>query len=128
MSHSADPQLRQWWRELIDAFDSTRETVGEFCRRHEVSTASFYRWRQKLARPRTAKHSLHVKDDAPIDSAAFVPVHIINTEAASGSQSVHVHLSGGVSIEMPVDQKDLLFDLVARVRDQPSVNTTEAAT
>ena len=127
MSRSADPQLRRWWRELIDTFDSTQATVGEFCRRHEISTASFYRWRQRLARPRTAKLSQHVKGGAPVDSA-FVPVHILNTEAVSSSQSVHVHLPGGVSIEMPVDQKELLFDLVARVRDEAGVGTTEAAT
>lgn len=130
MSRSADPQLRQWWRELLKGFDSTRETVGQFCRRHEVSTASFYRWRQKLARPAAPRphrqdDGPHRQDDGPLKSSAFVPLQVINSEGVSVPRSIQVHLSGGISIEMPVGEKELLFELVGRLCDPSSAHGRE---
>ena len=139
MARSADPELRRWWRELIDSFDSTRESVSEFCHRHKVSTASFYGWRRKLASRASAARSGSNTPKATaakestgrsrqvVRSPSFLPVHIINTEESS-SRSVHVHLPGGVSIELPVQERELLFDLVARVRGQSSAEATEAVT
>ena len=139
MARSADPELRQWWRELIASFDSTRESVAEFCHRHEVSTTSFYGWRRKLAsavsaaRPDGSPRIAAEAEARPTShrqaagAHAFLPVHVINAET-SGSRSVHVHLPDGVSIELPVDQQELLFDLVAHVRGQSSDEVMEAAT
>ena len=109
MARSADPELRQWWRELIDSFDSTRESVSEFCHRHEVSTAAFYGWRRKLAsagstagsgggtRKAATTRSLTMGGRRAAGSQAFLPVHIISAET-SVSRSIHVHLSNCRSI------------------------------
>jgi transposase-like protein len=123
MARTADPELRQWWRELIDSFDSTQETVGDFCRRHRVSATSFYGWRRKLAAsPRRKPHARGESSHARAarrstpSSPAFLPVQVVHATPIN-SQAVHVHLPEGVSIEVPAEQRELLFDLVARVRN-----------
>ena len=51
MPRSPDPELRRWWRQLLDSFDPQRCSVAQFCQRNHVSVASFYRWQKQLARP-----------------------------------------------------------------------------
>lgn len=36
------------WRERLRRFEAAGQSVARFCARERVSTASFYRWRQRL--------------------------------------------------------------------------------
>lgn len=49
MSRKPDPELRRWWCKLHAQFDPQRHSVAQFCRAHDVSVASFYQWRKRLA-------------------------------------------------------------------------------
>lgn len=49
MSRKPDPELRRWWCNLHAQFDPQRHSVVQFCRAHDVSVASFYQWRKRLA-------------------------------------------------------------------------------
>jgi len=183
MARSADPELRRWWGALVDSFDATRESVAEFCDRHEVSTASFYAWRRKLAaastragsgrrrtlgRSRTtpsttadaaaespaerqAEPSAERQAESPAERqaessaerqaepsaerqaessaerqaepSAFLPVQIINAQEPN---CLRVRLSGGMCIELPVHQRQLLLDLVTHIRGDSSSDVSEA--
>jgi hypothetical protein len=104
MSRSPDPELRRRWRRLIDSFDPHRQTVAEFCNRHEVSPASFYAWRRRLSQSPASSPAV----------PAFLPVEIMQRPLAPG-RSVQVHLPGGVRVEVPTADRDLLFELIGHV-------------
>ena len=151
MARSADPELRRWWGALVDSFDATRESVAEFCDRHEVSTASFYAWRRKLAaastragsgrrrtlgRSRTtpsttadaaaespAERQAEPSAERQAEPSAFLPVQIINAQEPN---CLRVRLSGGMCIELPVHQRQLLLDLVTHIRGDSSSDVSEA--
>lgn len=106
MARQADPELRQWWRTLIDSFDADRWTVAEFCRRHDVSTASFYSWRRRLRGRRASQESS--------EGPAFLPVQVCPEEPPA-ERSVQVHLPGGVRVDVPACEPELLLQLIAHV-------------
>lgn len=101
MARTSDPELRLWWRRLINSFDAERQSVAQFCSRHDVSTASFYAWRRRLG------------ETPGSPSPAFLPVQI--TQSPTPERAVQVHLPSGVRIEVPTADRDLLFELIAHV-------------
>jgi len=101
MSLHPDPELRRRWRGLIESFDSRRSTVAEFCRRHQVSTASFYVWRRRLG-------------EGIVPTPAFVPIRIAQAPSRSES-TVRIHLPGGVRVEVPAEHRELLVELLTRL-------------
>ena len=48
MARLPDPAVRQRWSELISLYERSELTVVDFCDLHDVSTASFYQWRNRL--------------------------------------------------------------------------------
>jgi transposase-like protein len=107
MARSPDPDLRRWWRELIDSFDSERWTVAEFCQRHDVSAASFYAWRRRLGEPHAS----------PPRAPAFLPIQITQG-LADAERSVQVHLPCGVRVDVPSCDRDLLLELITHVTSE----------
>lgn len=106
MVRSPDPQLRQWWRELIDAFDPSELTVGQFCRRHEVSTASFYHWRRKL-RARAPQATQAGPSDA---TPGFLKVQVSEPQVPeSQSALASIRLPRGVRVDVPAHEHELLL-------------------
>ena len=37
------------WQQLIDLWHTSELSITEFCQTHQLSTMSFYKWRQRLA-------------------------------------------------------------------------------
>lgn len=112
MPRSADPHLRQWWRELIQSFEPRHETVAQFCRRNAVSTASFYNWKRKLANTSTSqeKEPTPARQQTESDDAhAFLPVQLIGSAFGPDDQPLQVHLPGGVRIEVPATHGQQLW-------------------
>ena len=68
---------RQRWHELIRQQGSSGLSVAEFCRRQDISQASFYQWRKKLQ-----------SDDA------FVPLSVV------GAAGVSVELPCGAVVRI----------------------------
>ncbi len=75
---------RDRWERLLAEQAGSGLSVAEFCRRNDVSAASFYQWRKKL---REAKSM----------ASAFVPISLSNTAAVRVEFpcGAVVQLSGG---------------------------------
>ena len=109
MPRRPDPELRQWWRELLDSFDSQAEdwTVSGFCEQHGVSTASFYTWRRRLA------GDLQPQADCR-EVSAFIPVQLAPQRPAR-QRTVQVHLPGGARLELPAEERALLLEVIDHI-------------
>jgi hypothetical protein len=76
-----------FWRDLIDRWRASGQTVAAFCAAHRVSQATFYSWRKRLATP------------GPYTTAivpTFAPVRVVPDPTAE------VVLPGGLIVRVPV--------------------------
>lgn len=124
MARVPDPQVRRRWRRLIESFDPQRFTVAEFCRCHQISHASFYKWRRVFAddAPQSQALARSTTPDTPSQATnAFVPVQIVDA-SAQPTPKVEVHLPGGVRIDVPADQQTLLWELIANLPQTQKAN------
>lgn len=79
---------RERWRGVIESQAESGLSVAEFCRRHDVSPASFYAWRKRLREENAA--SRHGKS-----TGAFTALRVVDDAAVSDDAG------GGASIEFP---------------------------
>lgn len=109
MARAADPALAEWWRELIELAEESSFTVAEFCRQHDVSTASFYNWRRKFR-------------DLEREPGGFVSVTVTAAEhPVDAPQVVRIVLSQGIVMEVPAGDRELVLLLagtLARAEEQ----------
>jgi hypothetical protein len=124
MSRAPDPQVRLRWRRLLDSFDPRKFTVADFCRRHQISVASFYKWRREFAKtaPAAKAPSSPRRHQSSPSADAFVPLQIVNASPAQGAPTVQVHLPSGVRIELPADHHPLLWELIAKLQQAEETN------
>ena len=105
MARAADPALAEWWFDLVELAEESSLAAAEFCRRHEVSTASFYNWRRKFR-------------NADRGRGGFVPVNV--TPADTNAQStrpclddtqaaVRIVWPQGVIMEIPATDRELVL-------------------
>ena len=85
--------VRERWEGLLARQAGSGLSVAEFCRRNDVTQASFYQWRKKLAEARSAQQ-------------AFVPVSITNTSG------VRVELPGGAVVCLPAGDERSLAQVI----------------
>ena len=83
---------RDRWRRLIAEQAGSGLSVAEFCRRQDVSQASFYQWRKKLGK-------------AAVEP--FVPVSIV---AGAG---VSVELPCGAVVRVPPGEERALAQIIS---------------
>lgn len=76
------------WRERLARWQRFGGSVGEFCRREQVSQASFFQWRKRLAGEDTLSRS-----EGEPRTSAFIPVQVV----ASPSMAHQVVASPGVA-------------------------------
>ncbi|PAY20983.1 hypothetical protein CKO51_02740 [Rhodopirellula sp. SM50] len=100
-----DPAVRQRWSRLIQLHEQSDLAISDFCDLHEVSTASFYRWRQRL------------QDDAD-QSDAFLAVQIEQPRPQIGGTTVRFPC--GTQIELDCCDTNSLMIIVDRLAPQPS--------
>ena len=101
MARAADPALAEWWFELIELADESWLTVAEFCRQHNVSTASFYNWRRKFR---------DGERDAVHERGGFVPVNVTEAEQRIDRPlPVRVVWPQGVIMEIPATDRELVL-------------------
>lgn len=82
------------WQQFIDLWHTSELSITEFCQTHQLSTMSFYKWRQRLA-PQTEQ--LPVRQDTQfIDLSAF---------AKQGTVRWHIVLSLGNGVELALSQQ-----------------------
>jgi hypothetical protein len=81
-------------------------TVARFCEDEGVSTASFYRWRNRLAHRRPATRGV---ERTPV----FQPVRVTGAEA-----SISIQLPGGVRVEVPAENLDAVRTVLSELLRQ----------
>ena len=100
MARHSDPAVRSWWQSLIELQPQSGLTIAAFCDAHDISTASFYQWRRKLA-------------EQTLDSPAFLSVQVTgDTDAAS---PIRVRFDCGAVAEIPSNDQRSLVAIVDRL-------------
>lgn len=111
MGRGGRGERRRYWRELLTQQRRSGMSVTAFCRRHDLSAASFYGWRQRLADER--------RQDEPAQ-VSFVPLPIGQAMPA-GAAGFVLELPNGVQVTVPRD-----FDEAALARLLPLARAVEA--
>jgi hypothetical protein len=100
MARRVDRAKFEDWRRRLARFRSSELTVADFCRREEVSLASYYYWSRRLGESQSSavappKRSGH----APIDKPSL----------SEGARSaIEISLPGGVRVLVPADCTEAL--------------------
>ena len=102
MARGCDAAKARLRRERFERFDDGGMTIAEFCGTEGVSTASFYAWRRKLARPQQATP----RKKKP---SVFEPLMI------AAAAMVVIRLPGGTLIEVPAASQDALRTIVGQL-------------
>lgn len=68
----ARAEVARQWRERLARWRRFGGSVGEFCRREQVSQASFFQWRKRLAGEVASS-----RDEGEPRTPAFVPVQVV---------------------------------------------------
>jgi hypothetical protein len=96
-----NPQLERRWRDLLDQWQRSNQTIRMFCDEHHISEASFYSWRGELAR----------RDREQVEAKSqptFVPVQVL------ANSPIEVVLPSGVVLRVPTGaDPTLVAQLVA---------------
>ena len=120
MARGCDAAKARLWRERFLRFDDGGMTIAEFCVAEGASTASFYAWRRKLARPhqtirdrspQKTKRQKKRPREKPAGRGVFEPLMI-------AAVAVVIRLPGGTLIEVPAHSEHALRVIVSQlVRD-----------
>lgn len=78
----------QQWRARLRRFETSGSTVAEFCHGEQVSIASFYAWRKRLAALQGPKEATRTESNR----GPFVPVRV------RPAAEVEIHLPNGVRV------------------------------
>ena len=83
-----NPERVKTWREVIDAWKQSGQTINAFCRDRKLTRSNFDRWRRIFAaEPSQAK---------PSTPSAFVPIQIV------AEPMVEVALVSGITVRLPL--------------------------
>lgn len=82
------------WQQLIDLWHVSELSITEFCQTHQLSTMSFYKWRQRLA-PQSEQAQ-------PMQDAQFIDLFVF---AKQGGDRWHIVLSLGNGVELTLSQQ-----------------------
>ena len=96
---------RKEWAALVDASDSSKLPVREFCAKHNISSAGLYKWRSRLK-----------------NKSVFVPVKVISQEVNITSSTSQPSLQSTASaISQPTASQliPLLSDLESTAASNP---------
>jgi hypothetical protein len=80
---SKQPSAReQHWRDVIQQWQVSGQTVRAFCTEHHLSEPSFYSWRRAITlrdqtQQVTGASTRPASRDEPADRPAFVPVRVV---------------------------------------------------
>src|SRR3954454_2728488 len=83
-----NPKRVRIWRELIDAWKQSRQSVNAFCRDRKLTRSNFDRWRRILDAPPSGSPRG--------EASAFVPLRIVAEPMAE------VVLRSGIVVRVPL--------------------------
>lgn len=114
MGRPVDLELRKIWRDRLARQAASGLSIGEFCRNEDVSEASYYGWRKRLAqaaRPTRRRTSRASGDSAARQARGTDPeVRFVQLPLATLAPpaAVKVTLADGTVIRVPSDGGQLV--------------------
>ncbi len=116
---AGDPARRRYWREVIERWRQSGQGVRAFCQAEGVKKATFYSWRQRLARTRRCPRqgarcrqqesgrqgkptgvTARAAGPDPHDAARFLPLQVTIDQAGQASSGVEIHWANGRSVRL----------------------------
>lgn len=85
------------WREVLERFDGSGVTIGEFCRSEALCLSSFHRWRARLggpAQPQSMPTPLRAQP------GGFVDLGCIDRPDATSRWDIRLDLGQGVVLHL----------------------------
>ena len=104
MARSSDSSKVVVWRRRVGRFGRSGMTVVRFCAEEGVSTASFYRWRNRLAEqglPTPNGEARRSVTTGVEQTPLFQPLRVRRAETP-----ISIQLPGGVRVEVPAGNLD----------------------
>ena len=104
MARFSDSGKAAAWRRRVRRFGRSGMTVVHFCREEGVSTASFYRWRNRLAQRRRLTPNADARSSPTTGlerTPVFQPIRVTGAETP-----ISIQLPGGVRVEVPAENLD----------------------
>lgn len=97
---------QQAWGEVMKRFEGATMTVSDFCTREGLNTASFYRWRTRLASSGPMQTTAGAGKAQPrpghVGGAGFIELGSLASAAheASPSLQLRLELGGGLVLQI----------------------------
>jgi hypothetical protein len=99
------------WAELIAQYNAGHESDAVFCERHDVSFATFRKWKYRYAPHRSAS----ARSPTP-DRTGFIELTAVKSPSRS---SIRIELGGGLSIECPLEMEPTaIAQLIKAIGDE----------
>ena len=118
MARSFDGAKRDDWHRRLTKFDSSGLTVVEFCRREQVSQASFYYWSKRL-RDRDGSKTVETKSS---DAC------LTTSPSGEGDGWVEVIIGDSIRAPMPAARPAAVAALIKQLQVAPQAASKSAAT
>ena len=116
MALRPDVSKQDRWLQLILRWQRSQFSVREFCRRHQVSEASFFSWRRVLGERGLLDGPMPSKN--PADAPTFVKLMAFDAEPAVGAIELVLNQRRLLRVRPGFDA-DLLLELV-RLLEEPA--------
>lgn len=98
-------EKEEFWRLVLQEYESFGGTVREYCRREGLAENSFYGWRRELAR-RDA--------EAKLEPNRLLPVKIVESAPVRAKTRLEIRTPGGLALRLQDSVGgDRLSDLVS---------------
>ncbi len=90
-------EKEEFWRWVLSEFESSGQTVRQFCQAQGLSEPSFYSWRREIAR-RDAKSA--ASSESKTELASLVPITLVDTADPDPANALTPSDSSRASIEV----------------------------
>ncbi len=111
-----DGSKERFWRDVLEQWQESEQSVREFCDERGLKESCFYAWRRTIAQ---RAEQVGATSRASSPTPLFLPVQVM--KAASGPSLLEVVLAPGRVIRVPPDfDADALRRLVAVLEEAPS--------
>jgi len=114
MARSFDSEKAVAWRGRFRRLKRSRLTVTQFCRQEGVSTASFYRWRGRLAGQQMPTGNAKARRTTPKRGAGRMPAFQAVRVTPAGTP-LSIHLPGGTWVEVPAENLEVVRAVVGEL-------------
>jgi hypothetical protein len=126
----------QFWRQHLEAWRTSQQTVRAYCESTALSVPSFYAWRRELARrdgtaPEPRGRRGQTRTTAPRVSGGESPSSWVQLQAPSWSVSaapIEIELAGGTVVRLRGDvNRRALTDVLAALTSAGSASSPQAS-